>query len=163
MNLRTPLIASIAVLSALGGVAAAAIALPTSPPKVNAAQIVPSATPTPEVRTETVRRTIHVVKRDKAVATPVATTSPSAVRTSDDSGHHRSTAVSRRIASSADDSGHHSGNDDSGHHSGNDDSGHHSVNDSAHHSSGDDSGHHGGGDDSGSGHGRGRGRGGDDD
>jgi len=76
MSLRTPVIAAVAVLSALGGVAAAAIALPSSPPRSAAAQVVPTATP--EIRTETVRRTIHVVRKDKsqddAPATPVATT-----------------------------------------------------------------------------------------
>jgi uncharacterized membrane protein YgcG len=162
MNFRTPLIASIAVLSALGGVAAAAIALPTSPPKANVAAIVPTATPTPEVRTETVRRTIHVVQRAKATPTATAArtsddsghhSGTAATRRTDDSGHHSATAVSRPTASSTDDSGHHNGGDDSGHHSGRDDSGHHGG--------GNDSGHHGGGDDSG--HGRGRGRGGDDD
>jgi uncharacterized membrane protein YgcG len=146
MNLRTPLIASIAVLSALGGVAAAAIALPTSPPAKTAA-VVPAATPTPEVRTETVRRTIHVVKRDKAPARATSTPVAIATRSADDSGHHSATAVSRPAAASTDDSGHHSGGDDSGHHGGRDDSGHRGR----------------GGDDSGSGHGRGRGRGGDDD
>jgi hypothetical protein len=133
MNFRTPLIASIAVLSALGGVAAAAIALPTSPPPVKAAAIVPSATPTPEVRTETVHRTIHVVQRHKTPARPAATAAPSR----DDSGHHSVAVASTRVSNRVDDSGHHSGRDDSGHHDG-----------------GDDSGHHGG---------RGRGRGGDDD
>jgi hypothetical protein len=145
MNLRTPLIASLAVVSALGGVAAAAIALPTSAPEPAAALVAPTATPTPEVQTKTIRRTIHVVRRDKAqdsprsssaapASTPVATASLSR-RSFDDSGHHRS---------GDDDAGHRSRDDDAGHHSGRDDSGHH------------------GGDDD-SGHGRGRGRGGDDD
>ena len=40
MNLRTPLFASLAVVSALGGVAAAAIALPTSAPEPTAAAAV---------------------------------------------------------------------------------------------------------------------------
>ena len=66
MNLRTPLIASVAVLSALGGVAAAAIALPSSGPEPTATAVAPAATPTPEVRTKTIRRTIHVVRRDKS-------------------------------------------------------------------------------------------------
>ena len=67
MSLRTPAVAALAVLSALGGVAAAAIALPTTPPRpIAAATASPTATPTAEVRTKTIRRTIHVVRRDKA-------------------------------------------------------------------------------------------------
>ncbi len=139
MSLRTPLVIAVAVLSALGGVALAAIAMPSAKPRTVAAVAGPSATP--EVQTKTIRRTVHVVRRDKssassssssrrparAAATPVATPAPtrSVVRV-DDSGHHDGT---RRV----DDSGHHGGTDDSGHHGGDD---------------------HGG---------RGRGRGGDDD
>ena len=66
MNLRTPLFASLAVVSALGGVAAAAIALPSSAPEPTASAVAPAATATPEVRTKTIRRTIHVVRREKA-------------------------------------------------------------------------------------------------
>jgi hypothetical protein len=139
MNLRTPLVASVAVLSALGGVAAAAIALPSSAPEPTAAAVAETATP--EMRTKTIRRTIHVVRRDgteNSSATPARTAAPvrTAVATASPSSH------------SFDDSGHHRAGDDSGHHRGGDD----------------DSGHHGGGDDdSGRGRGRGRGRGGDDD
>jgi hypothetical protein len=145
MNLRTPLFASLAVVSALGGVAAAAIALPSGSTPEPAATAIPSATP--EVRTQTVRRTIHVVRRDRAAATATASASPSgrddrAVRRAgDDSGHHRGGDDSDHRNRGGDDSGHHGGRDDSGHrgrgHSGDDDSGH--------------------------GRGRGRGRGGDDD
>jgi hypothetical protein len=88
MNLRTPLIASLAVVSALGGVAAAAIALPSgSAPEPTAGAVVPSAPP--EVRTET----IHVVRRDKDDATsrsaaPASTPTVSRSSSFDDSGHH---------------------------------------------------------------------------
>ena len=153
MNLRTPLFASLAVVSALGGVAAAAIALPSGSAPEPTAAAVPSATPTPEVRTKTIRRTIHVVRRDKAAdgaaprrARPDRHGRRVASRLAPSPSPHR---VARRLRPPRrrDDSGHHSGGDDSGHHSG-----------------GDDSGHHGGGDDdSGHGRGRGRGRGGDDD
>jgi hypothetical protein len=157
MNLRTPLIASLAVVSALGGVAAAAITLPSgSAPEPTAATVAPSATPTPEVRTKTIRRTIHVVRRDKA-GSPSSSPAPPARPVAPASTPRPSAAPSSR-SSFSDDSGHHrSGDDDSGHHGGGDDSGHHGGGD-------DDSGHHGGGDDdSGHGRGRGRGRGGDDD
>jgi hypothetical protein len=141
MNFRTPLVASVAVLSALGGVAAAAIALPSSPPKSAAAAVQPVATATPEVQTKTIRRTIHVVRKDRSddsgssnrsssSSTPVSTAAPARTAVP---------APARAVAST-------SSRDDSGHHSGGDD----------------DSGHHSGGDDD-SGHGRGRGRGGDDD
>jgi hypothetical protein len=156
MNLRTPLIGSLAVVSALGGVAAAAITLPSgSAPEPTAATVAPSATPTPEVRTKTIRRTIHVVRRDKAER---ASSSPAPARPVAPASTPRPAAAPSSRSSFSDDSGHHrSGDDDSGHHGGGDDSGHHGGGD-------DDSGHHGGGDDD-SGHGRGRGRvrGGDDD
>src|SRR3954467_15278843 len=103
MNLRTPLVASVPVLSALGGVAAAAIALPSSPPKPTAAAVQPVATATPEVQTKTIRRTIHVVRKDKTqdggssssssrAAAPVPAAAPAravaSTSSEDDSGHH---------------------------------------------------------------------------
>jgi uncharacterized membrane protein YgcG len=139
MNFKTPTAIAVGVVSALAGVAGAAIALPSSPP-APAATTVATATPTAEVRTKTVRRTIHVVKRDRPAApssgTPAAAASTATpVRTVAATNQRSGPALTR-----VDDSGHHGrGSDDSG---------------------ADDSGHHGGGDDGG---GSGRGRGGDDD
>ena len=144
MNLRTPSSPAVAVLSALGGVAAAAIALPSRRAWPTAAAVAPTATPTPEVRTKTIRRTIHVVRRDKVrgrlglVGAHPGRRAPARRAPVG----HRLTLVLRPTtpATTA------RGDDDSGHHSG-----------------GGDDGHHGGDDDSGHGRGRGRGRGGDDD
>jgi hypothetical protein len=104
MSLRTPIVVAVALLSALGGVALAAVALLSSPPR-------PTAAPAPEVRTETVRRTIHVVRREKS-ATPTPSTDDSAQRLSratDD--HHGSRGRGGDDdgvgARAADDSGHH--------------------------------------------------------
>jgi hypothetical protein len=99
MSFKTPTAIAVGVVSALAGVAAAAIALPTSPP---APTTIATATATPEVRTETVRRTIHVRRSRGADDTPRATATP----------------TRRRHSPGADDSGHHEGFDDSGHHGG---------------------------------------------
>ena len=56
MSLRTPLVIAVAVLSALGGVALAAVAMPSASPRTVAAAATSSATP--EVQTKTIRRTI---------------------------------------------------------------------------------------------------------
>src|SRR4051794_34621773 len=152
MNLRTPLIASLAVVSALGGVALAAIALPSGSASEPAVAAVPSATPAPEVRTTTIHRTIHVVRRHKGEdasstrsAAPAIT--PAATASLDDSAHPRP---------GGDDAGPHGGGDGAGRQGGGDEAGPHGGGeDPGRHGGGDDAGHRGGGD--ASGHGRGRG------
>jgi hypothetical protein len=146
MNLRTPLFASLAVVSALGGVAAAAIAFPSGSDPEPAAAV---ASATPEVRTETIRRTVHVRRARSRDDAPSRTAAPARTASPDDSGHHRSGDgdSGHRDRGRDDDAGHHR----AGHHGDDDDSEHHR---SGHHGD-DDSGHHG--------RGRGRGRGGDDD
>ena len=68
MSLRTPLVLAVALLSALAGVAVAAVALPSSPPRpVRAA-----ASASPEIQTQTIRRTIHVVRRDASASATTA-------------------------------------------------------------------------------------------
>jgi hypothetical protein len=117
MPFTTPAVITAGVVSALAGVAGAAIALPSSPAAApSLAVAAPSATP--EVRTETVRRTVHVTRRDRRAGDGTPSRHSSAPAATP-------TAVSRRH----DDSGHHSGFDDSGHPGGDDDSGHHSGGD----------------------------------
>jgi hypothetical protein len=105
MRFKTPTAIAVGVVSALAGVTGAALALPSSPPEPTAAIATP--TPTPEVRAETVRRTIHVTKRDRSrddsPSRAAATTTP---------------VASSRRSRGSDDSGHHTGTDDSGHHGG---------------------------------------------
>jgi hypothetical protein len=94
MTFKTPVAIAAAVATALGGVATAAIAFPSSPSSSPAA-VVAAPSASPEVRTETVHRTVHVTRHER--------------RRHDDRTVHRSTAT-------RDDSGHHAGADDSGHH-----------------------------------------------
>jgi hypothetical protein len=63
MMFRTPSVAAVAAVSALGGAAAAGLVLPSTPaaPAIPAAAI-PIATPVVEVRTQTIHRTVHVIK-----------------------------------------------------------------------------------------------------
>jgi hypothetical protein len=110
MSFKTPTAITVGVVSALAGVAAAAIALPSSPPATTT-----TATATPEVRTETVRRTIHVTRRDRSGDDNSASRTRGAAPAAATTSTHRSRGF--------DDSGHHRGDDDSGHHGGDDDDG----------------------------------------
>ncbi len=106
MTFKTPLAIAAAVVTGLAGVATAAIALP-SPPSSQVAATVAAPSATPEVRTETVHRMIHVTRRDR--------------------GHHdHGSATAATTSTRTGDSRHRAGFDDSGHHGrGHDDSGHH--------------------------------------
>jgi hypothetical protein len=64
VTFTTPRVVAIAALAALGGVGAAAATFPTAPPPVVQRAQAP-ATPV-EVRTETIHRTIHVIRHERA-------------------------------------------------------------------------------------------------
>ena len=140
MSLRTPIVVAVALLSALGGVALAAVAMPASPSRPTPAAAAVAPSPTPEVRTETVHRTIHIVRREhsrsapraasraRAAATPAAAPpAPAAIaprpaeparyrgaRPSDGAVGDDRGADANTGVQIADDSGHH-GDDASGH------------------------------------------------
>src|SRR3954454_24268343 len=115
MNLRTPIVIAVAVLSALGGIAAAAIALPTASPR----PLTAAATPTPQVRTETIRRTIHVVRPDEPAATTSRAGSNTPVRPAPSAPAAARVAIAPRHAGS----GHDVDDDDGGAGEGADDHG----------------------------------------
>ena len=105
MSLRTPAGVTLAVLSALGGVAAAAIVLPTSPRPSAAASAGPRPAPRPPRSGRDVRRTIHVVRRARPHSEPDGGERPgsrgsASVRTSD-SGPPRGRRPGPRTATPA--------------------------------------------------------------
>src|SRR4051794_1193389 len=89
MTFKTPVAIAAAVATALGGVAAAAVALPS--PSSSPAAMVAAPSATPEVRPETVHRTIHVTRHDRRHGHDerAASSHNAAAATTDDAGHRR--------------------------------------------------------------------------